>query len=165
LLILLGALVLFLEFIIDRGGDAQGVQLPRVEPTPVVETPDGSLLAEVNVLRVIDDDTIEVEADGRRVEVRYKGSHPDEPCEAEATERNRELVEGKTVFLLDETTDEDREGYLLRYVFTIDGHLVDETLIREGLARAWVTDGGYQDELLALEDRVRTRGTGCLWED
>ena len=162
LLLLLGAFVFFLEVIVEAGGNAHGVQ---PVPTPVVQMPDRSLLAEVRVLRVIDGDSIEVEMDGRRVEVRYKGSQVSEPCEAEAAERNRELVEGKTVFLLAEATDQDQEERPLRYVFTADGRLVDEILIKEGLARAWRTDGLYQEQLITLEQQAKSGGTGCLWRD
>ena len=64
---------------------------------------DSGTFEDVLVVRVIDGDTVELENGDR---VRYLGIdtpetvHPDKPVECygpEATERNKELVEGKTV--------------------------------------------------------------------
>ena len=96
---------------------------------------------EVVVVRVIDGDTIELD-DGRRV--RYIGIdtpetvHPDKDVECygpEATARNRELVEGKTVDLHAGVEESDRNGRLLRYVH-VDGRFVNALLVAEGYARA-----------------------------
>ncbi len=164
-LLLLAAFVFFLEFIADVGGDAQGVQLPTVEPTPVIQMPERSRLAEARVLRVIDGDTIEVELEGRPLEVDYQGSHASAPCQEEATERNRELVEGKTVLVLREASNQGREQGQQGYVFTADGRLVDAVLIAEGLSIAWRTAGTYQEELTTLEYQARSGGKGCLWQE
>ncbi len=93
------------------------------------------------VTSVIDGDTIEL-ASGERV--RYIGidtpetHHPDKPVECygeRATERNRELVEGKEVELVSEGENRDQYGRLLRHVF-VDGTFVNSQLIWEGFARA-----------------------------
>lgn len=168
-LILLAAFVLFLEFFLETGASGQ----TPVSPTPIVEPisgaiplPDRGLLTVARVLSVIDGDTIDVQIDGQTARVRYYGSNTqerEEPCAAEARARNHQLVEGKTVFLLASARDKDRGGRLLRYVFTSDGQLVDEILIREGLAKAWPHDGTYRDQLLAMEKAAARDGVGCLW--
>ena len=82
-------------------------------------------VVEATVVRVIDGDTIEVEIDGTSYRVRYIGIdtpetvHPQKPVECfgkEASEKNRELVEGKRVRLEKDVSDTDKYGRLLRYV-------------------------------------------------
>ena len=75
---------------------------------------------------MIDGDTIEVDMNGSQYTVRYIGMdtpetvHPTrgvEPYGHEASKRNRELVEGKTVYLEKDISETDRYGRLLRYVY------------------------------------------------
>jgi len=93
------------------------------------------------VKRVIDGDTIELE-DGRKV--RYIGintpetKHPARGVECfglEASQRNKELVEGKVVSLEKDVSETDRYGRLLRYVW-VEGILVNQVLVTEGFAWA-----------------------------
>jgi len=89
------------------------------------------------VVRVIDGDTIELE-NGERV--RYLGIDTPEiqqkECGAEeASNFNKNLVEGKKVKLLKDTTDKDSYGRILRYVFTEDGEFVNYLLLRNGFAQ------------------------------
>ncbi|GAG19155.1 unnamed protein product, partial [marine sediment metagenome] len=89
----------------------------------------------VLVTRVIDGDTIEIQGGER---VRYIGIdtpetvHPLEPVEyfgQEATEKNRELVEGKRVRLEKDVEDRDEYGRLLQYVW-LDDIMVNAELVR-----------------------------------
>ena len=106
-LILLAAFVLFLEFIVDVGGDAQTPPPPTpvIEPGPdsgSIPPPNRSLLTEAQIVSVICGVTIDAQIAGRVVRVRYYGSDSperDEPCAAEATARNRQSVQGESVFL------------------------------------------------------------------
>ncbi len=160
-LLLLAVFVFFLEFCIETGGSAE----PIVEPA--IQLPDRDLLTQEQVVSVIDGDTIEVEVDGKTERVRYYGSDAPErgePCGDEALERNGHLVAQQIVFLLPDARDKDSQGRLLRYVFTSDGRLLDEILIREGLAKAWRQDGAYRDQLVTLEERAALSRVGCLWE-
>ncbi len=118
------------------------------------------------VLRVVDGDTIVVEGGEH---VRYLGvdapeTHGTPECYGrEATERNRQLVEGKRVRLEADRRDRDRYGRLLRWVW-VDGTLVNEQLIREGYATVYRDEPAakYMDRLLAAEAEARGRGAG-LW--
>ncbi len=118
------------------------------------------------VLRVIDGDTIVVEGGEH---VRYLGVDAPETrgtpeCYGrEATERNRQLVEGKRVHLEADGRDRDRYGRLLRWVW-VDSTLVNEQLIREGYATVYRDEPAakYMDRLLAAEAEARSRGAG-LW--
>lgn len=92
--------------------------------------------------RVVDGDTIVVELDGRLEHVRYigvdapesggPGGH--EPFGDEAAARNAQLLSGGRVCLERDITDRDRYGRLLRYAWLPDGRLVEEQLLRDGLA-------------------------------
>jgi micrococcal nuclease len=123
-------------------------------------------LQQADVYDVIDGDTIEVLIDHKLEYVRYFGvDTPEraESCFLAATERNRELV-GSKVLLLPDARDRDDFGRLLRYVFKSDGTSVDATLVAEGLGRAWLRDGQYKGEIVALERQAQAEHRGCLWK-
>lgn len=139
----------------------QGIQHPTPSPEP---TKEGTI-----VLRIVDGDTIVLEGDQK---LRYIGINtpesvdPRRPVECmakEASNRNKELVEGKQVTLEKDVSETDRYGRLLRYVY-VDGVMVNEQLVREGyaLASAYPPDVKYQDRLKAAEDEARMEKRG-LW--
>jgi micrococcal nuclease len=115
------------------------------------------------VTTVIDGDTVEL-ADGRHV--RYLGIDAPEAGEyyaENATEKNRELVEGKIVELLKGKEDKDRYGRLLRYVY-VDGVFVNAELISGGFAKVYMFDPDDRRSkyLVEREDFAILRGLG-LW--
>lgn len=99
-------------------------------------TPTPARLA-ARVLRVLDGDTIEVDVAGSVQRVRYLGIDAPEssgdPWAEQASAKNREWVDGQTVWLEQDTSDTDQYGRLLRYVYM--GELfVNAQLVRLGLA-------------------------------
>jgi len=143
-------------------------------PTATPSATAGRTLA--NVVRVIDGDTITVAMDGVEYRVRYIGINtpetvdPRKPVECygrEASQRNRELVEGQTVELEKDVSETDSFGRLLRYVW-LNGDMVNAILVREGyaLASTYPPDVKYQELFLDLEREAREaeRGlwTGCF---
>jgi micrococcal nuclease len=56
----------------------------------------------------------------------------------------------------------DQYGRILYYVYDMDGESIDEMLVREGLALAWLEDGQHQNVLIAAEGRAKENGRGCL---
>ena len=115
------------------------------------------------VTSVIDGDTVEL-ADGRHV--RYLGIDTPEVGDyyaEEATARNRDLVEGKTIELQRGSRDQDEYGRLLRYVY-VDGTFVNAELVAEGYATAYIfdPDDRYSQILVQLEQYARMRELG-LW--
>jgi len=115
------------------------------------------------VIRVIDGDTIELQ-DGSRV--RYLGidtPETGEPYYSEATARNKELVEGKIVYLQKGKRDRDEYNRLLRYVY-IDGVFVNAELVAQGFATAYIfdTDEWYSQTLVRLEQYAKLKKRG-LW--
>lgn len=144
---------------------------PTPEPTatPTLEFE----RTEALVVGVTDGDTIDVEIGGQVYSLRYIGIDcpetvdPDGPEQwmgAEATEANRRLVDGQTVYLESDTTDKDRYGRLLRYVFLADGTCVNEELVRLGYARsvAYEPDLRMQSTFDAAQGEAQDAGRG-LW--
>jgi micrococcal nuclease len=145
-------------------------------PTDVAATPAASPLPvgleEVPVTNVVDGDTIDVLIGGQELRVRYIGIDtpetvdPRRPVECfgrEASERNRQLVEGKSVGLERDVSETDQYGRLLRYVW-VDGRMVNAALVEEGYATAttYPPDVRYATMFAALEARAREAGRG-LW--
>ena len=139
-------------------------------PTATPSATAGRTLA--NVVRVIDGDTIAVVMDGVEYRVRYIGINtpetvdPRKPVECygrEASQRNRELVEGQTVELEKDVSETDSFGRLLRYVW-LNGDMVNAILVREGyaLASTYPPDVKYQELFLEFEREAREAGRG-LW--
>lgn len=101
----------------------------------------------VKVVRVIDGDTITVDYHGTPTQVRFIGMNtpettvsgvPNECFGPEATERTKQLVEGKSVTIDTDNLQGDRDKYgrLLRYVYVGDQQ-INLTLIQEGYAYDW----------------------------
>jgi micrococcal nuclease len=121
------------------------------------------------VARVVDGDTIKLD---NGESVRYLGIdtpetvHPDKPVECygpEATEANKQLVEGKKVRLEKDVTDRDAYGRLLRYVY-VDGVFVEAELVRGGYGYVYSRqpDVKYLKQLAALEREAKEKRRG-LW--
>jgi endonuclease YncB( thermonuclease family) len=92
------------------------------------------------VVGVIDGVTIEVEIDGEPYLVRYIGidmldSSQDPGIWTQMAEKNRQLVEGKSVLLVRDISDVDSLGRLLRYVI-VGGMFVNRELVEQGYAIA-----------------------------
>ena len=126
-------------------------------------TTSASAMEQALVVRVIDGDTIELQ-DGSRV--RYLGidtPETGEPYYVEAAARNKELVEGKVVYLQKGKRDRDEYDRLLRYVY-IDGVFVNAELVAQGFATAYIfdTDEWYSQTLVRLEQYAKMKGRG-LW--
>ena len=108
---------------------------------------------------VIDGDTIVLK---KGTKVRYRGINtpeiphkdkPGEPLGWEATKRNRQLVQCRFVKLVQDDEKRDRFGRLLAYVFLPDGRMVNEILVREGMAFVCFSGKGspFNKKLLAAQ--------------
>lgn len=168
LFILIGILILFI-------GIGIGLQLGKIKYSPdnnfseIKKTNEPADVSEAKVVRVIDGDTIEIEGGEK---VRYIGIDAPETVEPqkkvecfgqEATTKNKELVEGKTVRLEKDTTDRDKYNRLLRYVY-VDENLINAELVKLGFARAWAypPDMQYQDQISEAEREAKKIQSG-LW--
>lgn len=116
--------------------------------------PKGELLGPYPVTRVVDGDTIWVQADGGRLKVRLIGIDtaetvaPNRPVGCfgpEASAQTARLLDGEQVHLeLDPSQgDTDRYGRTLAYVWLDDGRMVNELLVRNGFAVEYTYDDPY----------------------
>jgi|SRR3712207_5633197 len=126
------------------------------------------------VVRVIDGDTIVVDYHGTPTQVRLIGMNtpettvsgvPNECFGPEATQRTKQLVEGKSVTIDTDNLQGDRDKYgrLLRYVYVGDQQ-INLTLIQEGYAYDW-TDrypSVYQKQFHKAEADAQKHKRG-LW--
>ncbi len=145
------------------------------QAAPLVSNPEPLSLPQTKlqtakVTRVIDGDTVELET-GQHV--RYIGMDTPETVDPrktvecfglEASKKNKELVQGKTVLLEKDVTDKDQYGRLLRYVW-VGNTLVNLELVKEGFAHSYTypPDVKYQTEILAAEKEARETNQG-LWQ-
>jgi len=129
-------------------------------------------LTEARVTRVVDGDTIHVEIQGQEFTVRYIGIdtpetvHPSQPVGCfgpEASARNKEMVDGKTVGLERDVSETDAFGRLLRYVY-VGGDMVNAALVRDGYAQSstYPPDVKHQATFIELQRQAREAGRG-LW--
>lgn len=90
------------------------------------------------VIHVIDGDTIEIESQGKEYRVRYIGvdtPEREEPYYEEAADANRKMVDNEDVVLVQDVSETDQYGRLLRYVYLQDGTFVNAELISQGYGR------------------------------
>lgn len=171
-------LLLLSGFIFGRISKDSKLLVPTPTPAPIptsslspTETPTpASVSGTFEVTRVVDGDTIEIEGGEK---VRYIGIDtpetvdPRKPVQCfgvEASKKNKELVEGKTVRLEKDITDRDKYSRLLRYVWVGD-LFINLELVKQGFASSYSypPDIKYQKEFLAAETEAREAKRG-LWE-
>lgn len=119
----------------------------------------------VDVVKVVDGDTIDVRAAQTELRVRLYGVDTPERgdrCFKEATDRTRALAAAQ-VQLVPDARLQDSFKRELRYVYTAGGESIDAALVREGFALAWRQDGAQRAALIALEEQARAAKRGCLW--
>lgn len=135
-----------------------------IQATPIPEDSNIALIT-----NVIDGDTIAT-ADGQRI--RYIGIDTPETVDPnrpigcygkEASNKNKELVLGKEVYLEKDVSETDKYGRLLRYVWVGD-KMINKILVEEGFAQAssYPPDVKYQSEFTRLNNQARENKIG-LW--
>lgn len=128
------------------------------------------------VARVVDGDTIDL-TNGERV--RYIGINAPESTDPkniqcfgkESAKYNATLVEGKNVFLEKDTSDRDKYGRLLRYVYlddpaaTASARMVNEILVLHGYAASLTIppDVKYMKRFQAAQVTAKKAKIG-LWD-
>ncbi|MDQ5931421.1 MAG: micrococcal nuclease [Patescibacteria group bacterium] len=166
-----------LTLLISLAITAIAIQLERQDPVST-ESPkqESGQVAAVNprVTRVVDGDTFEVSIGDTVEKVRMLGIDtpesvdPRRPVQCfakEATKKLKELIEGQEVVLTQDYSNDDRDKYgrMLRYVARMDGLLVNEEMIKEGYAYAYIKFPFERREAyLKLQTGARTMGRG-LW--
>lgn len=141
----------------------------RPLPEDPVASPSAVRRERAEVRTVLDGATVEL-ASGERV--RYLGvltPPADDPAipsylALAATEANRALVAGRTLFLEADPAGQAADGLAARYVFLEDGTFVQAELVRGGYVRVDPDAlGRYQSWLRELEEEARRARIG-LWQ-
>jgi len=119
------------------------------------------------VVDVIDGDTADVDINGEIYRVRYIGVDTPERGDfyyQEAADANANLVLNQEIILVQDVSDTDQFGRLLRYVYLTDGTFVNAELVRQGYARqaTFPPDVAHADTFNQLEQEAREAGAG-LW--
>lgn len=128
-----------------------------------------------SVIKVVDGDTIHIEVNGKKETVRLIGINtpetvdPRRPVECfgkEASNKAKELLEGKKVRIETEKSQGERDKYqrLLGYVFREDGLFFNKLMIEEGYAYEYTYNLPYiyQAEFRAAQKTAQAEGKG-LW--
>ncbi|MBA2776496.1 MAG: thermonuclease family protein, partial [Chloroflexia bacterium] len=156
------------------GDQAIDLSAALTEPRPLAQNASNAIQPEhieVDVVEVVDAETIVIELDGIEQTVRYLGLDvpTDDDCYADdATALNRDLVEGKTVRLERQATDVDARGNWVRDVWApaADGRffLVSEELVSEGAATVGISEPNtrYEGWLLGSQSVAKAEQRG-LW--
>lgn len=147
---------------------------PTVAVTTSTPSPESEVLGEqtretVLVVKVIDGDTIAITG-GKKV--RYIGINTPETVDPrrgvqcfgkEASQKNKELVEGKQVQLEKDVSETDKFGRLLRYIY-VDNLFVNDYLVRNGYAyvSSYPPDVKYQEQFAKAQSWARENNQG-LW--
>lgn len=125
----------------------------------------------VEVVKVIDGDTIKVKVNGEEESIRLIGidtPEKNECFEKEATKRAKELMENKKIKLEADSSqdDNDKYGRLLRYIYLEDGILVNKKLIEEGFGTEYTykIDYKFQTEFKEAEKMAKWQKVG-IWAD
>lgn len=135
-----------------------------------------SIKETVKVFRVVDGDTIKVLMNNKEDTVRLIGIDSPEvlderkPAQCfgrEASDKAKEILNGKTIILESDSTQGERDEYgrLLRYVFLLDGVNFNKFMISEGYAREYTFKSKiykYQSEFIQVEEGARKENRG-LW--
>ena len=137
-------------------------QLPTDDTTAPVAPIEGEI---GQVTRVVDGDTIDVLIDGKNIRIRYLQMNTperNEPCYRESTDRNAELVAGKTVRLVPDRELVDPFDRWLRFVYVGDVS-VSRVLVEEGFAEVvlYPPNDAHYEEFVALERAAAQAGRGC----
>jgi len=167
-----GIIILIIVIIASSGGEKSEIKSEELADGVIIG--DKLSVEKENtylVTKVIDGDTIAIE--GGQV-IRYIGIdtpetvHPSKPVECfgkEASNKNRELVEGKRVKLEKDISETDKYERLLCYVW-VDDIFVNDYLVRQGYAYAYTypPDVKYSERFVQAQQEARENNRG-LWKD
>lgn len=127
------------------------------------------------VSRVIDGDTIDVTLGHTTERIRLLGLdtpetvHPQKPVQCygpEASAETKRLLDGKKVYLIPDhmSSDKDKYGRLLRYVFLSDGKFVNDYLIKNGYAYNYIYEPFQFMKWFSFEEEFARNNSMGLWE-
>lgn len=148
------------------------IETPTLEPLATLSAlgvsciPSTTKREEGIVVNIVDGDTIDVVINGQTFRVRYIGIDTPERYDTfyeQATQANRELVYNKTVLLVNDVSETDRYGRILRYVF-VGNTFVNYELVKQGYALAYTypPDVACSDFFVSAQNQAQSSNAG-LW--
>jgi micrococcal nuclease len=156
---------------VSDGGNGSATTSVVVVPQP----PMPRNLPSAQVVKVVDGDTVDVQLNGQVSRLRLIGINtpetvdPRKPVECygkEASNRAKALLNGQTVLLENDPSQQDRDVYdrLLRYVWFPDGRLFNLQMVAEGYAYEYTysVPYKYQAQFKQAQQDAQTRQLG-LW--
>lgn len=119
----------------------------------------------IEIKRAMNGHTVKFEPDGKLTYAGIRAPYENEPFYEEAKRRNDELVQGKELRLRFDGDPSDRDDRLIAWAF-LDDVLVNEQLVREGLAYVRLTPNQqrYAARLLEAQAEARAERRG-LWQN
>lgn len=152
--------------------------VPFLEQDPIFISTSTRFIANAQVVRVVDGDTLIVRRQGqlRDEKVRMIGINTPESVDPrrivecfgkEASTVLRTWLDGKEVYLAEDVQADERDKYhrLLRNVFLPEGTDVNATLVAQGYAQAYTNfpmNKSRKQQLVRLQQEAKTRQRG-LW--
>ena len=157
------AVVMFAGCIEEEEGSVP-TSTPTITPSQTATLTPPLEITSAIVSKVIDGDTIKLQ-NGERV--RLLGINTPEmgqPYYEEATNRLKELIEGKTITLEKDIEDKDQYGRLLRHIY-IDDTFVNLEMVREGYANVYVIHPNvkYSSKFENTEEEAKNAKRG-IWQ-
>jgi micrococcal nuclease len=133
----------------------------------------GERFIKATVVKITDGDTIKVKINGKTESIRFLlintpelGKQP-KPYSEEAKNLTKKLLSENVVYLEKDTSERDKYGRLLMYIYTPDGKSVQEELLREGLAKVayvYAPNTKYVNRYREIELDAKERSVG-IWSD
>lgn len=186
-LFIAGVLLISIGFILGKSSvqktqnNNQEIQTPSssISQAPFIIQPASKtqLNEPYRVVKVIDGDTIQVDINGKTETLRLIGIDAPETGDPrsliscfgnEATNKAKEILNGKSVQLESDLTQGERDKYnrLLRYVFLENGTNFNNLMISQGFAHEYTyrIPYKYQAEFKQAEKQAREKKLG-LWAD
>lgn len=157
---------------------------PSIFPVLTSSNPNTSTVSaqfkeRAKVVKVVDGDTIKVVMNGQEFTIRYIGIDTPETVDPrrgvqcfgkQASDENKQLVEGREVFLEKDVSETDKYNRLLRYVYLpIDEDsilFINDYLVRSGFAKSstYPPDVKHQERFLVAQKEAQEKGLG-LWKE
>lgn len=181
-LFIAGVLFITVGFALGKSSVQKVPSLISTSPTPLTQsitqpTSKVQLNQLHKVIKVIDGDTIQVDINGKTETLRLIGIDAPETGDPrslvscfgnEATNKAKEILNGKSVQLEPDSTQGERDKYgrLLRYVFLENGTSFNKLMISQGFAHEYTyrIPYKYQLEFKQAERQAREKKLG-LWAD
>jgi len=154
----------------------QFIPVKHNAPAPIADRDMSEYSGPYDVVRVVDGDTAILNINGEEKRCRFIGIdtpesvHPDAERNTEegktASDYTKELLSGQQVYLEYDLAPQDNYGRELVYLYLPDGQMIQEILLKNGLAVTMTIqpNSKYANYFAALQAEAREAGAG-FWAE